>query len=455
MIVRIAVCLAVLLLSSVALAAAQGAQSIDICEAIDTSGSISDDQLETEIQGFQAALNAVLIPGVNTGRSIGIGIVGFSTNVQTFLSLRQINGVNRGEILNAYDDVVDSSDRDLTNLGDAIQQCVDVLSNSTADRRVIDLSTDGRPTTGPDTVEAANDAKDAGIEIWTLGIGPDADNNLLEQISGCGSGNAGCGARNIEIDSFSEVPPAISEKTGRIADGDDDGAPNQAPVAEDDTARTSVGSTVTVRVLDNDFDPDIDPLTIQSVSGASNGRVEVDPTETVNYIPSAGFQGTDTFTYTISDGRGGTATATVRVGIGQGIPDDNNPPIAESDNARTSPGTQVTVDVLANDSDPDNDPLSLQSVADPNNGSAVVNSDGTITYTPNSGFIGTDNFSYTINDGRGGEASASVEIDVGGDSPGDVGIPGLTLWWLILLGAGLFFLMGLEVWRHNQTSNAN
>lgn len=296
-------------------------QSIDICEAIDTSGSISDDQLELEIQGFKAALNAVLIPGVNTGRAIGIGVVGFSTDVQTFLSLRQINGVNQTEILNAYDDVSDSTDRDLTNLGGAIQECIDVLSTSTADRRVINLSTDGRPTTGPDTVDAANDAKDAGIELWTLGIGPDADNDLLEQIVGCGSINPGCGAHNFQIGSFQEFPPAISEKTGLIANGGDDGTGNRAPVAEDDTIRTNVGSSVTIRVLDNDLDPDIDPLTIQSASNPSNGQVAIDPTATITYTPSAGFQGTDTFTYTISDGRGGTATATVGVGVGVDPPD--------------------------------------------------------------------------------------------------------------------------------------
>ncbi|MFB6286911.1 MAG: Ig-like domain-containing protein [Candidatus Bipolaricaulia bacterium] len=378
MIVRITVCLAALLFSSVALAAAQGAQSIDICEAIDTSGSIDDSQLQREINGFKAALNSVLIPGVNAGRSIGISIVGFSTNVQTFLPLREINGVNRSEILNAYDDVVNSSDRDLTNLGGAIQECVDVLSNSTADRQVIDLSTDGRPTTGPDTRQAANAAKNAGIEIWTLGIGPNADNSLLEQINGCGSQNQGCGARNFKISSFQDVPDALSEKTGRIADGGDDGGQNQSPVAQDDTERTSVGSTVTVRALDNDFDPDIDPLTIQNVSSPSNGQASATMTATIKYTPSAGFQGTDTFTYTISDGQGGTATATVGIGVGTAPP---------------TPG-----------------------------------------------------------DGTDGGDDGPPPSDGG---PPTTGVPGLTPPWLGLLGAGLLFLMGRELWRHAQTSNAN
>ncbi len=373
MIVRITLGLAILLAVGIVPAAAQDAASIDICEAVDTSGSISDDQLELEIQGFQAALNAVLIPAVNAGRSIGIGVVGFSTNVQTFLNLRQINGVNRSEILDAYDSVVNSSDRDLTNLGGAIEQCVDVLSNSSADRRVINLSTDGRPTTGPDTVDAANAAKDAGIELWTLGIGPNAANDLLEDIVGCGSGNAGCGARNFEIASFQEFPPAISEKTGRIADGGDDGGANQPPVAEDDTVRTGVGSAVTVRVLDNDFDPDIDPLTIDSASTPNNGRVTVNPTATITYTPDAGFQGTDTFTYTISDAQGVTATATVGIGVGTAPP---------------TPG----------DGDDDGD--------------------------------------------RDGD-----------DGGPPTGVPGLTPPWLGLLGAGLLFLMGRELWRHAQASN--
>ncbi|HEY7160444.1 MAG TPA: Ig-like domain-containing protein, partial [Acidobacteriota bacterium] len=90
----------------------------------------------------------------------------------------------------------------------------------------------------------------------------------------------------------------------------------------------------------------------------------------------------------------------------------NQPPVANPDSANTSESTPVTIDVLSNDSDPDGDPIHVVNVTNPQNGSAVINPDDTITYTPNSTFTGTDSFDYTIDDGHGGTASASVTITV-------------------------------------------
>ncbi len=87
---------------------------------------------------------------------------------------------------------------------------------------------------------------------------------------------------------------------------------NQPPAAQDDSASTTQGSTVTVPVLDNDSDDDGDPLTVSTVGSATHGQVGADGTN-VHYTPDAGFLGNDSFTYTISDGRGGSATATVTV----------------------------------------------------------------------------------------------------------------------------------------------
>jgi hypothetical protein len=100
----------------------------------------------------------------------------------------------------------------------------------------------------------------------------------------------------------------------------------------------------------------------------------------------------------------------------------NNPPVAVNDTASTQEDTPVTVDVLANDSDPDGDPLSVISNQDPGNGTAVINGDDTITYTPDPGYSGTDSFTYTISDGNGGTDTATVTITVladGDDRDGD------------------------------------
>jgi len=92
-------------------------------------------------------------------------------------------------------------------------------------------------------------------------------------------------------------------------------------------------------------------------------------------------------------------------------PASNNPPLAKNDSASTSANTAVTIAVLANDSDPDGDKLSVTSVSG-GNGSTTLNSDGSLRFTPASGFSGTTSLNYSIADGRGGSASAQVSVSV-------------------------------------------
>lgn len=91
----------------------------------------------------------------------------------------------------------------------------------------------------------------------------------------------------------------------------------------------------------------------------------------------------------------------------------NNPPNAEDDSAQTTINQPVTIDVLANDSDPDGDPLTVDSTSQPMHGSVTINEDNTITYTPDLAFIGSDSFDYQISDGIGQTDAASVFITVG------------------------------------------
>lgn len=89
----------------------------------------------------------------------------------------------------------------------------------------------------------------------------------------------------------------------------------------------------------------------------------------------------------------------------------NTDPVALDDAAETDDGVAVTVDVLANDSDPDGDELILDAVSQPANGTAVI-AGASITYTPDEGSWGVDSFTYTISDGRGGTAQATVTVTV-------------------------------------------
>jgi hypothetical protein len=89
----------------------------------------------------------------------------------------------------------------------------------------------------------------------------------------------------------------------------------------------------------------------------------------------------------------------------------NQPPVAVDDVAETF-GAPVIIDVLANDSDPNHDRLTIKAVSTPQNGRAEITSDSKISYQPNRAFVGQDAFDYTISDGRGGEATARVSVQV-------------------------------------------
>ncbi len=91
------------------------------------------------------------------------------------------------------------------------------------------------------------------------------------------------------------------------------------------------------------------------------------------------------------------ASSTIPVTIS--VTDEDEPPVAVDDSATaTEDGSAVSVDVLANDRDPEGRSLTLQSVTQPSYGSAVVEN-GQASYTPNPGYYGSDHFTYTVSDG--------------------------------------------------------
>ena len=86
--------------------------------------------------------------------------------------------------------------------------------------------------------------------------------------------------------------------------------------------------------------------------------------------------------------------------------------LAVDDAAETAEDTPVTIDVLANDSDPDGDTLTVVEVSAPTHGTAVVADTGAVVYTPEPDFHGTDRFTYVVGDGSGLTARAAVEVTV-------------------------------------------
>jgi len=196
-----------------------------------------------------------------------------------------------------------------------------------------------------------------------------------------------------------------------------DSTDNDFPTAVDDAVSTDEGVAITIDVLINDTDPDNDILSIYEVTPPSNGTAVIEGRMVV-YTPNAGFGGTDTFTYTAQDTAGGFASATVTVSVVT----VNDPPTAHDDAASTSEDTAITIDVLGNDTDPENEALSVKSITQPGHGMAAIDAEGTVTYTPNLNFNGTDTFTYIAGDGLldSGTATVTITVNPVNDAPSAV-----------------------------------
>lgn len=213
------------------------------------------------------------------------------------------------------------------------------------------------------------------------------------------------------------------------------------PVAGDDTATTNEDTPVNINVLANDSDPDNDPLTLSIATNPTNGSVVVNNNNTpgnpaddfIAYTPKANYNGSDSFTYQVNDGKGGTDTAKVNLTINS----VNDPPVAGDDTATAFQNTALKIlvsSLLANDSDPEGDPLSITGVSTASNGTAVLNNNNTpsntsddfITFTPTNGFSSTASFDYTLSDGNGGTDTGGVSIAVGKNINGGNGKDTLT-----------------------------
>jgi hypothetical protein len=152
------------------------------------------------------------------------------------------------------------------------------------------------------------------------------------------------------------------------------------------------------------------PLAAQLAGSVSHGTLDLRPDGSFTYTPAPDWNGTDFFTYSAMDSEGATsAPATVTITV---IP-VNDAPTPVDDQAETDMGTAVVVAVRANDVDADGDALSVSAVTvAPSHGSTQIMTDGTILYAPAPRFFGEDGFTYTVDDGHGGTASAVVRVTV-------------------------------------------
>ena len=291
---------------------------------------------------------------------------------------------------------------------------VDVLAN--------DTDADGDPLVVSDLGPPANGSaalNDDGTVTYTPDEGFVGTDSFTYTVDDGQGGTAEATVTvTVEPAPIVDTPPEPAPETPPVA--------NTPPEAADDTATTQAGVAVMIDVLANDSDADADPLQITGLGEPANGSAALNDDGTVTYTPDDGFAGDDSFTYIVDDGNGGTAEATVTVTVEPALetPVVNTPPVAADDTATTLAGTAVTIGVLDNDSDADGDPLQVTALTDPANGTVALNDDDEVVYTPNLGFIGEDSFGYTIDDGEGGTAEATVTVTVDPEPGAVVGTDG-------------------------------
>ncbi|MDO6601073.1 Ig-like domain-containing protein, partial [Tenacibaculum sp. 1_MG-2023] len=200
---------------------------------------------------------------------------------------------------------------------------------------------------------------------------------------------------------------------------------NLPPIANPDTNITKENTQVTGTVLNNDFDVDGNNISVTSNTTPSNGTLTINPNGTYTYNPNTGFIGEDTFLYTICDDGTPSLCDETKVTITVIPGDIQNITIANDDAYITIPDRVVTGNVLDNDFDPEGNQQLVNTipVSGPINGSVVLNSNGTFTYTPTSPtFSGTDSFIYQISDNGSPEATDIATVIVAVSSVSDLSL---------------------------------
>lgn len=187
---------------------------------------------------------------------------------------------------------------------------------------------------------------------------------------------------------------------------------NRRPQVRDDNQRTREDQALVIPMrvlLGNDRDPDGDALTVNRVSSITGTHGEVSLADgRIVYRPDRNANGSSRFRYAVTDGNGGRATALVNVTV-ESV---NDAPNANADALEISDGIAASVDVLRNDRDVDGDLVHVVGNSDGERGDASCSPAGSCTYSPEPGTSGPDIFTYTIEDGNGGKASALVQVTV-------------------------------------------
>ena len=185
------------------------------------------------------------------------------------------------------------------------------------------------------------------------------------------------------------------------------------PVAAPDSFTTAEDTALNISapgVLGNDSDPE-GGLSAVKVANPAHGTLVLNANGSFTYTPTANFSGTDSFTYKANDGAADSNVVTVTITVTA----VNDPPVAVNDTYSTPRGVPLVVagpGVLGNDTDVEGASLSAAKASDPAHGTVTLNADGSLVYTPQLAFTGTDSFTYKASDGAAQSNAATVTVTV-------------------------------------------
>ena len=308
------------------------------------------------------------------------------------------------------DDVTVARDDGATGTEDGGTVRIDVLANDS----------DVDSTIDPASVVIVGAAADGTLAIPGEGVwSVEADGALLFAPEADYNGTSGVEYSVADTNGVRSAPATASVVVTPV---------NDAPIAADEDTTTDEDVPVNIAVLANDADRDGDALAVR-LDAVTNGTAAVLADGSIEFTPDADFAGTATIDYTIEDGAGGTDTATATVTV---APVEDAPRTLADTGAGAEDGA-VTIDVVANDFDPDSgdavDPASVALVgAAPDGtlaiaGEGVWSTDGTgnVLFTPEADYTGTTSaVFYTVADGDGdvsAPTAVTAEITPVNDAP--------------------------------------
>ena len=203
------------------------------------------------------------------------------------------------------------------------------------------------------------------------------------------------------------TPPALSVNSISVNDGTSGASANfTVTLSKASTTPVSVqyGTADGTARAGSDYTATSGTLTIPA--GSTSGTIAVP------VLPDTYARPNIAFSLNLSSPNGATlSTATATATIVDTVT-TVAPPVANPDYASTTQNTPVVIYVLSNDTDAAGRTLSVASTTTPAHGTTAINNNGTVTYTPTSGYTGMDSFQYTASDGHGLTATTSVTITV-------------------------------------------